>query len=139
MHHGSTRRVAEVLARELDATILAPAEVTATTLAGYDRIGFGSGIYNRKHHQSLFALVATLEPQAGKVAFLFSTTTLPVKSTHKELQHALTEKGFVVCGEFQCRGKMTYSFTKFFFGGFNKKRPNVKDLEQARLFACGLK
>jgi len=34
---------------------------------------------------------------------------------------------------------MNYSFSKYFFGGLNKKRPNAKDLNKAKNFAINIK
>ena len=65
-HHGNTMKVAEAMAEILDAEIKRPAEVNVDEITGYDMIGLGSGIYNRKHHTSLFKLLDKLEVQSGR-------------------------------------------------------------------------
>ncbi|MER2223181.1 MAG: flavodoxin domain-containing protein, partial [Rhodococcus sp. (in: high G+C Gram-positive bacteria)] len=43
--HGNTRRIADVIAEVLDARVVEPGEIDSAELAGYDLVGFGSGIY----------------------------------------------------------------------------------------------
>ena len=57
IHHDNTMKVAKVIAAELNADIKKPSEVNTHQLTEYDVIGFGSGIYNRRHHISLFRLL----------------------------------------------------------------------------------
>lgn len=138
-HHGNTMKVAEAMAEILDAEIKRPAEVNVDEITGYDMIGLGSGIYNRKHHTSLFKLLDKLEVQSGRKVFVFSTSTITATSLHKPLIEALMKKGFDITGEFYCKGFMSHSFTRLFFGGLNKGRPNEKDLKKARNFAATIK
>ena len=138
-HHGNTLKIASVIANVLDAKIKKPSEVNSADLKGYDLIGFGSGIYNGKHHVSLFKLIENLERQNNKKVFIFSTATVVYKKMHTELKNELQSKGFDIINEFMCKGFMDYSFTKYVFGGLNKKRPNKKDLIDAKTFALTLK
>lgn len=139
VHQGNTLKVAEAMAEVLGAEIKKPSEVNTEQFSEYDLIGFGSGIYNRTHHKSLLELVDRVETQSKVKSFIFSTATLPVKSTHKELREKLTAKGFDIVGELQCKGLMTHSFAKYCLGGLNKGRPNEEDLEKAKDFAIKMK
>jgi flavodoxin len=138
-HHGNTMRVAQAMAEELGAEIRKPSEVTARGLDGYDLVGFGSGIYNRKHDASLFKLVESLESPGSGRCFVFSTASTCYTKPHQALKAALAARGFDVLDEFVCRGFMDYSFTKYLGGGINKDRPNESDLAAARAFASKLK
>lgn len=149
VHHGSTEKVAKALAEELDAEIKKPAEVDPGELAKYDLVGFGSGIFDGRHHVSLLTYVDGLEAAAGKKAFLFSTSGVPVAlfgngflqnyrlKAHRELKDKLANKGYVIAGEYISPGYNTNVFLRY-FGGLNKKRPNAGDLDKAREFAKGL-
>jgi flavodoxin len=139
IHHGNTKKVAIVLADELKAYIKKPSEIKPTDLDKYDLIGFGSGIYNGKHHISLFKLLESIKKQNIKKAFIFSTATIRYKKMHEALREELISKGFNIIDEFICRGFMDYSFIRYFFGGLNKKRPNEKDLNNARDFAINIR
>jgi flavodoxin len=146
-HQGNTEKIADCIARVLDAPVKTPWQVNPQELDQYDLIGFGSGIYSAKHHQSLLELADRLPQVNGKKAFLFSTDGMPRKfvkdqtalvkkmgSDHAALREKLQAKGYAVVGEFNCAGYNTNSFIKF-FGGINKGRPDAKDLIDAAVFA----
>jgi len=139
IHHGNTMKVAQAMAEVLHAEIRQPSGVAARDLDGYDLVGFGSGIYNRKHHAGLFKLVESLESPGSGKCFIFSTASTTYAGVHQPLKSALVAKGFDVLDEFVCRGFMDYSFTKYWRGGINKGRPNDDDLSAARAFASKLK
>ena len=135
IHHKNTEKIAKVLAEELKAELKKPSEIKPTDLDKYELIGFGSGIYDGKHHISLFKLLNSIKNQNSKKSFIFSTATIRYKKMHEALREELISKGFNIIDEFICRGFMDYSFIRYFFGGLNKKRPNEKDLKNAREFA----
>jgi len=142
VHHDNTEKVAKVMANILDATLLQVKQADANMLEQYDLIGFGSGIYFGKHHESLLDFVDKLPVLTNKKAFIFSTSGLRkipfVHNFDKPLRKKLQRKGFDIIGEFSCRGLDTYRATKL-VGGVNKGRPNADDLRQAEDFASGLK
>ncbi len=144
-HHKNTEAVARVIAKALGADVVAPADVTPTDLAAYDLVGFGSGIYDAKHHPSVLQLADRLPEARGKKAFIFSTCGLFafavsnrfIRSNHSALREKLLAKGYEVVGEFGCPGFNTNVFLRF-FGGINRGRPNAADLERAKVFAENL-
>jgi flavodoxin len=144
-HHGNTGKIAEAIAGILGAQIKKPSEIIPAELAEYSLIGFGSGIYDGKHHQALFDLVDEMPQVTGKQAFIFSTCGVPMigmndeyaAKNHAPLREKLQAKGYVIIGEFSCVGYNTNSFLKR-FGGINKGRPNAEDLRHAEEFAQNL-
>lgn len=139
IHHTNTLKIAKVIGEVLNAKIIKPTDVDIEILSDYDLIGFGSGIYNGKHHRSLLDLVSKLKTKNHKKVFIFSTATIPFEVMHRPLKECLIDKGFDIIGEFYCKGFMSHSFTKYIFGGLNKGRPNEKDLKKAQDFARKLK
>ena len=137
VHHQNTEKVAKVMAAELEADLTPTGNAKPETLAAYDLIGFGSGIYFGKHHKTLLQFVETLPPVAQKPVFVFSTCG-DGKMHHAALKEQLVNKGFVIVDEFCCRGWDTVGPLKL-FGGINKGRPDENDLAAARAFAQGLK
>lgn len=137
IHHGNTLKVAEVIAKELDADIVDPSKFDIKNIWKYDIIGFGSGIYNGKHHESLFTLLKNIPLQHHKKAFVFSTWTICYKKMHEPFRKELIKKGFIISDEFICKWFINYGFLKY-FGGLNKGRPNQSDLDNARKFAISL-
>lgn len=138
MHHGNTARVARCIAEVLQADVRPPDAVTATDLDDHGLVGFGSGVYYGRLHESLFVWLARL-PDAGdpsRAAFVFSTSGLPclAKLWHAPLKRLLARKGFDVVGEFACRGYDTWGPLRI-AGGLNRSHPDERDLERARAFA----
>jgi flavodoxin len=140
-HHHNTEEIASVIAEVLGAEITKPQDVNPAELHTYGLIGFGSGIYFSKHHRSVLKLAEQMPSVTGKSAFLFSTsgvfTQRKLARDHAALRDILVGKGYAILDEFGCRGWDTYSFLKY-IGGWNKGRPNAKDLERARAFATNL-
>lgn len=138
-HHNNTQKIAKVFAAVLDAQIRTPQEIGPEELQQYDLIGFGSGIYDGKHHRDLLDLADRLPSVVSKKGFLFSTSfDTRIDQIHSSLRGRLETKGYIIVDEFNCGGFNTNSFLKY-FGGLNKGRPNAEDLKRAEDFAQGLK
>ncbi len=142
IHHKNTEKIANVFAEVLDAQIETPEQTDPEELQEYGLIGFGSGIYSAKHHETILELADRLSKTEDKKAFIFLTSAIVTKAKvdkdHALLREKLRSKGYVVVDEFSCRGFNTNSFLNF-FGGMNRGRPNTQDLEHAREFAARLK
>ena len=141
-HHKNTEKIAKVFAKVLDAEIITPQQINSEELQEYSLIGFGSGIYGEKHHESLLDLADKLPQVTNKNVFIFSTSALTGKrkaaEDHSTLRKKLECKGYRLVDEFQCKGFNTNSFMRF-FGGMNRGRPNAKDLKNAEECAQKLK
>ena len=138
VHHGNTEKIAKVMSNSINAKLLEISEVEVDTLAKYDLIGFGSGIFFGKHHRRIIELIDKL-PRVKKQAFIFSTRGgTPTWLNHHKLRKKLLEKGFNIIGEFSCKGHDTVGPLKY-FGGINKSRPNEYDLRKAKKFAEKIK
>ena len=145
-HHKNTETIAKAFAPVLAAKIVTPQEVDSTEVAGYDLVGFGSGIDSGKHYAPLLDLADRLPQVANRKAFIFSTCGAPafavtrefILKNHSALREKLEAKGYTIVGEFGCPGFNTNMFLRY-FGGLNKGRPNAEDLKRAEDFAQGLK
>lgn len=137
-HHNNTQKVAEVMARMLDAEIRAPQQISPEELQKFDLVGFGAGIDSGKHYRALLDFADKLPQVDNKSAFIFSTAGLTDdkkrEEDHSALRQKLNSKGYTIVDEFQCKGYNTNSFLKI-FGGINKGRPNAEDLKHAEEFA----
>jgi flavodoxin len=144
--NGATEKITRRIAGVLGARVVSPEQVTTEEIQGCSLIGFGSGIFDQRHHAALFALAERLPELSGKAAFLFSTSGVSrqtcldhgLEDAHTPLREKLRSKGFLVVGEFNCAGFNNNSFLKL-FGGMNRGRPNANDLEKAEIFARELK
>jgi flavodoxin len=72
-HHKNTKKVASRIAGVRDCRFITPEAVRPQELTGYDLIGFGSGIYDARHHQRFLKLTDKLPQVSGTKAFIFST------------------------------------------------------------------
>ena len=138
--HGNTRKIAETMADVLKARVLDPEAVDVTTVADYDLVGFGSGIFGMAFHRRLHDFVRELPPGQGKRAFVFATRGGPNLTSWlyiRPMVRRLQAKGFEVVGTFSCPGFDTWLPLRL-IGGLNKGRPNAADLDAARAFAAGL-
>ena len=141
-HHKNTQKVAEVMAKVLDAKVKSPQETGSDELKKYDLIGFGAGIDSGKHYKEILDFADALPQVTDKKAFIFSTSGITGEKKlikdHSALREKLQSKGYLIVDEFQCKGFNTNSFLKY-FGGINKGRPNSEDLKHAEEFAQNLK
>ncbi len=141
-HHKNTEKIANVFAKVLDAEIKTPRQINTEELQEYSLVGFGSGIYDEKHHRTLLDLADKLPQVTNRKAFIFSTSAVmgkdKVAEDHSTLREKLQSKGYMIIDEFACKGFNTNSFLKY-LGGMNKGRPNAEDLRHAEEFAQNLK
>jgi flavodoxin len=144
--NGASAKIARKIAGVLGARLISPDQVTLEEIQRHSLIGFGSGIFDQRHHAALFALADRLPEVSGKKTFLFSTSGMSrqfcldhgVEDAHTPLREKLQSRGFLVVGEFNCEGFNDNLFLKL-IGGMNKGRPNTKDFEKAEIFALELK
>ncbi|MDO9324273.1 MAG: flavodoxin family protein [Methanoregula sp.] len=141
-HHKNTGKIAQVIADVLGAPVKTPQQVSPDEIFEYDLVGFGSGIYSATFDASLLDLADRLPQVNNKKAFIFSTYGAPafianrefVENNHSQIREKLKAKGYTVIGEFGCAGWNTNSFLHY-FGGFNKGKPDARDLMSAEAFA----
>jgi flavodoxin len=135
--HGSTLKIAQAIQETMQGELATPENFSLNELTGCDCIGFGSGIYKGKHHQSIFEILSSLPNQNGKKAFIFSTSGSGLLLQHAPLRQKLKEKGFVVIGEFACPGINDYGPGGLFVKANIKlrvNRPNDHDVEKAKKY-----
>ncbi|MEV6557719.1 flavodoxin family protein [Nocardia sp. NPDC051756] len=135
--HGNTKRIADLMGNVLDARVVSPDRIDATDLAGYDLVGFGSGIFLGSFHAQLREFVEALPQEQRGKAFIFATSGFPearFQRFSRPMAELLGQKGFEVTGTFSCRAFDTYAPFKL-VGGIRKDRPNGADLAAARAFA----
>jgi flavodoxin len=149
-HHNNTQKVAQALAKVLDAQIKSPQQTSPEDLKQYDLVGFGSGIDSGKHYKEILDFADNLSQVTDKKAFVFSTSGMPIgvsgrqrleeytSKCHTTLKDILRSKGYTVVDEFGCAGFNTNKFL-WRFGGLNKGRPDAEDLRHAEEFALKLK
>lgn len=141
-HHQNTQKVARVMGDVLAAKVLDVTKARQEDVLEADLVGFGSGIYYGKFHESLLEFARSLPYVSGQKAFLFSTAGMRLNVLfnpgHRAIKKILEDKGFKVIGEFSCPGYDTYGPLKY-IGGVKKGRPSQEDINKAEHFARDLK
>ena len=134
VHHENTKKLVERIAEKCGATLIDAMKQREADLSEYDRIGFASGIYLSKFHQTILKFAAENLPE-DKEVFLIST--YGGSTNYKSIEDILKEKHAKVIGKFGCKGYDTFGPFKL-VGGIAKGRPNEKDLEAAVNFMTEL-
>ncbi|HSO25617.1 MAG TPA: flavodoxin domain-containing protein, partial [Methanobacteriaceae archaeon] len=101
IHHGNTKKVAEVMATSLEADLMDLKDANRNIIDEYDLIGFGSGIYYYRPHKKLRKFVEDLDNVENKKAFTFITSGNG--NLNKWLNEKLSKKGFEVLDDFVCK------------------------------------
>lgn len=137
MHKGNTRKIANIISKTLAADLIEIDKLNninnIESLNKYDLIGFGSGIYNRKHHIKIYELIDNLNLK-DKNVFVFSTSAAGMKLQNNDLVKYLRTKNAFVKNSFICKGYYTNNLLKL-FGGTSKGHPNNDDILNAQSFA----
>ncbi len=138
LHHGNTKKVVDVLAKELDADIYSTHELAGVDIESYDVIGLASGIFYGKMHAGITNLIRIYEFKKHQKFFLVATCGMRYKNYLKPFELTLQDKHFEVVDTFMCPGYDTFGpLAKI--GGIRKGRPNAKDLMKAKEFAANLR
>lgn len=137
-HHNNTLKIAQAMAKVLNAQVKTTDQAKDIQLDEYDLIGFGAGIDSGMHYKELLDFANDIETSKDKKCFIFSTCGMYTQSKmykdHKKLKDILVNKEYKVLGEFSCKGFNTNVFLKY-FGGINKGCPTNEDISNAKNFA----
>lgn len=116
-HHGNTLKVLEAMAEAAEIDLIDVTSRMAAHLPQYDRIGFASGIYYSKFHDTVVHYAAQYLPE-GKETFFVCThgsTTCPEKY-YAAITEAVKTKNCPILGTFSCRGYDTFGPFKLIGG-----------------------
>jgi flavodoxin len=134
VHHGNTKKVVEAIARECEVELIDATQIKEKDLSGYDAVGFASGIYYSKFHQSVLSFATINLPENKKVFYI---CTNGGNASYKSIEEITKKKHAVEIGRFSCKGYDTFGPFKL-VGGLAKGHPDNKDLEDAVSFFKGL-
>ena len=89
VHHGNTKKLVERIAEKCGATLIDAMKQREADLSEYGRVGFASGIYLSKFHQTILKFAAENLPE-DKEVFLIST--YGGSTNYKSIENILKEK-----------------------------------------------
>jgi flavodoxin len=134
VHHGNTKKVVEAIARQCEVELIDATQIKEKDLSGYEAVGFASGIYYSKFHQSVLKFATDNLPENKKVFYI---CTNGGNASYKSIEAIAERKNAVEIGRFSCKGYDTFGPFKL-VGGLAKGHPDNEDLEDAVSFFKGL-
>ena len=136
-HHGNTKKLVDAIVAQGNVTAVDVSATTVTDCSDYDMIGFASGIYYQKFHESILKWAEANLPQNKKVFFLY-TCGVKRKSYTDAIKQIAESKKSKIQGCYGCLGFDTFGPFKL-VGGIAKGHPNDEDISSAVNFFCGIK
>ena len=134
VHHGNTEKLVKMIAEECQVDLIDAIKQMNADLNDYDMIGFASGIYYSKFHQSILKF-SEENLSADKKVFLICT--YGGSANFKSIEQILNKKHASVVGKFGCKGYDTFGPFKL-VGGIAKGHPDEEDMKNAVDFVKGL-
>ena len=134
VHHGNTEKLVKRIAEECQVDLIDAIKQMNADLNDYDMIGFASGIYYSKFHQSILKF-SEENLSADKKVFLICT--YGGSANFKSIEQILNKKHASVVGKFGCKGYDTFGPFKL-VGGIAKGHPNEEDMKNAADFVKGI-
>ena len=134
VHHGNTEKLVKRIAEECQVDLIDAIKQMNADLNDYDMIGFASGIYYSKFHQSILKF-SEENLSADKKIFLICT--YGGSANFKSIEQILNKKHASVVGKFGCKGYDTFGPFKL-VGGIAKGHPDEEDMKNAVDFVKGL-
>ncbi len=134
----NTRRVAEAMAKPLNAELVAVDQLKDHQLRGRPLIGMGSGVYWLRLAPQIVDLAARMPPRSR--VFIFSTSGWGRNwgaFYRSDLEKKLKQRGVEILDRWHGPGQDRNPLFKWL--GISKGRPNDDDFRRARDFAQGLK
>lgn len=130
-HHGNTLKVLKAMTEGEDVDLFDVTSHAAAHLEQYDTVGFASGIYNSKFHESVASFARYL-PEGKNVFFVYTCGSKRDGYT-KAIAEAVTAKRANILGAYGCRSYDTFGPFKL-VGGIAKGHPNADELQKAKEF-----
>lgn len=130
-HHGNTKKLLDAIAKQGDVTLIEASSNQHTDLSEYDLIGFASGNYYSKLHDTVLQFAEKNLPSEKKVFLIY---TYGVREPRLEAIKQIADlKRAQMLGTYGCPGFDTFGPFKL-IGGIAKGRPNDEDIAGAVKF-----
>jgi flavodoxin len=131
-HHGNTLKVLEAMGQGNEIDLIDVTSRIAVDLTGYDTVGFASGIYYGKMHDTVVNFARQYLPRGKNVFFVYTCGSQRSGYT-KAIAEVAAEKGATILGEYGCLGYDTFGPFKL-IGGIAKGHPDEAELDGARRY-----
>lgn len=130
-HHGNTRKLVDAIAAKYDVDLADVTEKKSIDFAGYDLIGFASGIAFSKFYKDITSYAEKV-PSGKKVFFLY-TCGSNSRDYSKGIRQIAENQGAISLGTYGCIGYDTFGPFKL-IGGIRRNHPNQEEIQGAVSF-----
>ena len=131
-HHGNTKKLLDAIAAENVVELIDVTAQPSADLAGYDRIGFASGIYYNSFAKQLLSFAESSLPE-GKDVFYIFTHGAPKGIFLTAIRKITEQKNCREIGSYHCLGFDTFGPFKL-LGGIAKGHPTEEEINGAADF-----
>jgi len=131
-HHGNTKKLLDAIAAENVVELIDVTAQPSADLAGYDRIGFASGIYYNSFAKQLLSFAESSLPE-GKDVFYIFTHGAPKGIFLTAIRKIAEQKNCREIGSYHCLGFDTFGPFKL-LGGIAKGNPTEEEINGAADF-----
>ena len=136
-HHGNTKKLLDAIKeQQSDVSLIEASGGTQTDLSAYDLIGFASGVYYSKFHESVLQFAEKNLPLDKKVFFIY-TCGSNRKNYTDAIKRIADSRGAQLLGTYGCLGFDTFGPFKL-IGGIAKGHPDDEDIAGAVKFFSNL-
>lgn len=132
IHHGNTKKLLDGIKSTCEVDLVEAEEARYMNMSAYKAVGFASGIYMSKLHESIYDFLEGQEMLPQK-AFAIITSGSNNKKYGLAFSDYLSKKGLDLLGVYSCKGFDTYGIFGV-IGGIAKNRPNNSDIAAAVSF-----
>jgi flavodoxin len=126
---GNTRKVAEVIAKELGCDAI-DIKKERPSISNVDLLIVGSGTYGGRPGKEFVSFLEEIPPVTGRRAALFATCSSGIVLWFNSMKGVLESKGYQVCGSFSCFGQISF---------VRRGHPTTEELAKAAEFAAQLR
>ena len=127
VHHGNTKKLLDAVAEACGVELFDTEQAKSADLSRYAVVGFASGVYMSKLHQSLFEFLDG-NPALPKRSFLLYTCGSGTKKGADSFAERLKARGVRVDGVYSCKGYDTFGPFKL-VGGISKGHPTQAEID----------
>jgi hypothetical protein len=132
-HHGNTKKLLDAIVKAHPEVTLIEAGEAPFDPAGYDAVGFASGVYAGKLHSTVRKVLNAANGRGCKAFVLYTCGDNAGGKYGERYLETIRERGYETCGYFWCVGLDSFGPLKL-VGGVNKGRPNGDDMQKAVQF-----
>ncbi len=134
VHHGNTKKLMDAISASHEVDVMDAVEMKERDLNEYDLIGFASGIFFGKFHESVLSFAEKNLPE-GKNVFLICT--YGGKAAYGSIEKILKEKHAKIAGRYGCLGHDSVGPARL-IGGIRKGHPTKDEIEGAVTFYANM-